>query len=92
MSDTPQFDAAYAACLDDAGTITRLEPLYEFAKSAELELKKLDSIKRSVHAAHGLLAPLGNQVTPSVMAIREALSILRCARAALAETKPEAGT
>lgn len=42
------------------------------------ELKTaLDSKRAAVHAAHGLLAPLGNQVIPSVLAIREALSILR---------------
>lgn len=38
---------------------------------------KLISAKASIHAAHGLISPLGNQVTPSVMAIREATSILR---------------
>jgi len=35
------------------------------------------NLRCSIHAAHGLLAPLGNQVNPSVMAIREALDILR---------------
>ena len=38
---------------------------------------KLIRSQAAIHAAHGLLSPLGNQVTPSVIAIREALSILR---------------
>lgn len=37
----------------------------------------VSNVRSKVHAAHGLLYPLGNQVTPSVMAIREALQILR---------------
>ena len=36
-SDTPEFDKAYHECLDDAGQITRLEPLYECAKKLERE-------------------------------------------------------
>lgn len=38
---------------------------------------KLITAKAAIHAAHGLIAPLGNQVMPSVIAIREATSILR---------------
>lgn len=39
--------------------------------------KKLLAAKRAIHAAHGLLAPLGSQPTPSLLAIRETLAILR---------------
>lgn len=39
--------------------------------------KETDRLRCAIHAATGLLAPLGNQVIPSVMAIREALDILR---------------
>lgn len=38
---------------------------------------KLNDARAAMSAAHGLLSPLGNQPVPSVMAIREALSILR---------------
>lgn len=40
-------------------------------------LDQLHAARAAIHAAHGLLAPLGNQVTPSVLAIREARAILR---------------
>ena len=44
MSNTPRFDAAYAECLDDAGKITRLEPLYAFAKATEHKATALERI------------------------------------------------
>jgi hypothetical protein len=33
----PRFKKAYMECLDDVGTITRLEPLYAFAEHMEIE-------------------------------------------------------
>lgn len=41
MNTTPRFDAAYSKCLDDTGAVTRLEPLFTFAKSAEVEISRL---------------------------------------------------
>lgn len=38
---TPRFQKAYLECLDDTGAITRLEPLYGFAKQMELENRAL---------------------------------------------------
>ncbi len=38
---------------------------------------RVDSAERKIECALGLLRPLGNQVTPSLMAIREAISILQ---------------
>ena len=38
---TPRFRKAYLECLDDTGAITRLEPLYNFAKRMELENRAL---------------------------------------------------
>lgn len=38
---TPRFQKAYLECLDDTGGITRLEPLYGFAKQMELENRAL---------------------------------------------------
>lgn len=47
-------------------------------KSERDELKsKLDSALQRIASARSLLAPLGSQPVPSVLAIREALQILR---------------
>lgn len=35
--NTPRFDKAYKDCLDDAGKITRLEPLYRLCEVLESE-------------------------------------------------------
>lgn len=43
---------------------------------AQLRAERSDLLA-DISAAHGLIAPLGNQATPSVLAIREATSILR---------------
>jgi hypothetical protein len=37
------------------------------------------NLRSDIHAVHGLLAPLGGQPIPSVIAIREALRILKVA-------------
>lgn len=42
----------------------------------KLELNN-SRLRQSISASHGLIAPLGNQAIPSVMAIREATQILR---------------
>lgn len=39
--------------------------------------RERSALKQHIHAAHGLIAPLGSQPVPSVMAIREAISILK---------------
>lgn len=55
----------------------KMEAQLESVSSALLIVnRKLDSVNASIHAARGLLMPLGNQVTPSVLAIREAIRIL----------------
>lgn len=53
------------------------DPALDLPADTKFIAKELDLVKAAVHAAHGLIAPLGNQPTPSVMAIREATSILR---------------
>lgn len=37
----------------------------------------ISRLRAKIHAACGLLAPLGRQATPSVLAIRQAMDILR---------------
>lgn len=49
----------------------------EFKSELARSLDREDRLKRAIHAAHGLIAPLGNQPVPSVLVIREALDILR---------------
>lgn len=39
--------------------------------------EEVSNLKCGIHAAHGLIAQLGSQPIPSVLAIREAISILR---------------
>jgi len=45
-----------------------------YAREQELQIERDDALA-AIHAAHGLLSPLGNQPTPT-LAIREATQIL----------------
>ena len=49
MKQTPRFQKAYQACLDDAGQITRLEPLYRLCESLELETQELEATVNTLH-------------------------------------------
>jgi hypothetical protein len=43
MSDTPRTDAAERAAMDDAGSITRMEPIWETMVKLERELNEANS-------------------------------------------------
>lgn len=77
MSDLPKFTKEQLEYFanNPINNMTSLES--QLAATILKERAERDHLQSSIHAAHGILSPLGNQVTPSLMAIREAIQILR---------------
>lgn len=65
-------------CVEAAAFIPSVaEYIGQLERMNETILRRNSQLEAAVHATHGLLVPLGNQVTPSVLAIREAISMLK---------------
>lgn len=79
---TPQFDKAYAECLDDAGRVTRLEPLYELTKQLEMERELLLAVARAAKQYAGTILEccMTGECTGEVCDLHRALQALRAMR------------